>query len=158
MSSIKEAIISLLETLPAEASLDEILAAIANQEVDPILREKIDAAEESIMALPADFDGEGSIAYDTATLNRVRSFLENLASLLLHRYQSVLVIPDILPGPEGSVDLHWENENFELLINIPADSSTPATYYGDDFGNNTSEGTFEVDQVDQGFLAWLKKK
>jgi hypothetical protein len=53
-----------------------------------------------------------------STLNRERTFPG--------------VVISILPGPYGSIDLHWRTPKRELLINVPDDAEGPASYYGDD--------------------------
>ena len=45
--------------------------------------------------------------------------------------------PEILPGPGGSIDLHWKTDARELLINVPADPQDTISYYGDDRAEDT---------------------
>jgi hypothetical protein len=40
-------------------------------------------------------------------------------------------IPDIEPGRDGSIDIHWDYPDYELLINVKASESEKATFYGD---------------------------
>ncbi len=76
------------------------------------------------------------------------------------RYAHVKVSPPIIsPGPRGSVDIYWPPDPYGLLINIPADSREPVTYYGDDAespdSNHTSGKISHPEKVDPGVLAWL---
>lgn len=41
--------------------------------------------------------------------------------------------------PDGSVDLFWKSDAYELLVHVPATGT--ATYYGDDLGDLTVEGS-----------------
>jgi hypothetical protein len=45
--------------------------------------------------------------------------------------------PEIMPGPNGSMDLHWKTDARELLINVPPRSEETISYYGDDRAEDT---------------------
>jgi hypothetical protein len=66
--------------------------------------------------------------------------------------------PDIAPGPDGSIDLHWDYPAYEMLINIPRDESSMAGFYGDDRGRISIKGKFDPSQVNEGLLLWLMRK
>ncbi|HMF32542.1 MAG TPA: hypothetical protein VKK79_14055, partial [Candidatus Lokiarchaeia archaeon] len=97
---------------------------------------KIEKAKQHILSLEPDYDGEGTPAFDTLTVNRAIAFLKKLAFNLFRLTQTILISPKILPGPEGSIDICWRTSEFQLLINFPADATEPATYYGNDYGVN----------------------
>jgi len=65
-------------------------------------------------------------------------------------------IPAILPGPDGSIDLHWKTEKYELLINIPGDLNAPASFYGDNYSTLKLEGTFDLKQLNFILIDWLR--
>jgi hypothetical protein len=67
-----------------------------------------------------------------------------------------LPAPAILPGPNGSIDLHWKTPRFELLVNVPREEANPATFYGDDYGSLCIRGNLNTTEEFVGFLGfWL---
>ena len=66
-------------------------------------------------------------------------------------------VPSIMPGPGGSIDVHWKNKSFELLINFPPAPGAPATFYGDDYGTIVIKGQLDPMSKNPGMLLWLKK-
>jgi hypothetical protein len=100
-----------------------------------------------------DWDDEGSLRIEEATWKMATEFLERHAKLLLKRGVT-LPTPRILPGPNGSVDLHWETARRELLINVPS-NSTVAGFYGEAAGKNSMKGKVELDSSDLGLFTWL---
>lgn len=80
---------------------------------------------EEILAWGDNWDGQGSPRYQNATVVRAMTFLR-----LYHQYQSY-PLPDLEPGPNGSIDLHWLVYPIELLINVPADEHAEITFYGE---------------------------
>lgn len=119
-----------------------------------MLLEKI-AASRKILAWSDNWDGEGSPGYKELTWKRSIRFIQDHIHWLWRKYALVIDAPDILPGPDGSIDIHWETKNYELLINIPADPSEPASFYGDDYGNSSIRGTFKPESYNLGLLSWL---
>lgn len=91
----------------------------------------------SLLELEDNWDGEGSVGYDESTWLRARNFLMRNAVRLYESQKKCFDPPEILPGPKGSIDLHWKTEARELLINVPADSQETISYYGDDTAENT---------------------
>jgi len=65
--------------------------------------------------------------------------------------------PEILPGPDGSIDIHWNYPGYELLLNVPPDSDQPITYYGDDRKGNSLKGVL-ASADNGGFLLWLSRR
>ena len=121
--------------------------------VQLILRFRVRAHQISSTDTP---DGEGSVSYSEATWNRAVEFV----TLQWAHYFAVsgrsMPVPEILPGPAGSIDLYWKFSRFELLVNIPAEPQKPASFYGDDYGNAKIEGTFDPNLPNRGLLVWLK--
>jgi hypothetical protein len=115
----------------------------------------LESARSRILALMSDFDDKGSPPYSEETLANAISFLKKLAYSIWKLNHTVIALPKILPGPEGSVDVCWKTPKFQLLINFPKDPNEPASYYGDDHGANTTEGLFDGSKLDQIFLFWL---
>ena len=109
-----------------------------------------------ILELPDNFDGEGSGKYDRETLSRAAEILRIYAEAL-SREGFRIETPRILPGPDGSIDIHWKTGEFELLINIPVESDARITYYGDDYGKNSIKGSSDSKLANPAILGWLRK-
>lgn len=119
------------------------------------LSAEIERAKE-ILALPEDWDGEGSASYSPATFARAAEFLKT-HSEFLHDFGLVMPVPAIAAGPNGSIDIHWKRASWELLVNIPADVSKMASFYGDDYGVQQIKGTVNPETCNSGLAAWLMK-
>jgi hypothetical protein len=102
-----------------------------------------------------DWDDEGSPHFEEATWKRATGFLERHARLLFKR-GAVLPTPRILPGPNGSIDLHWETNGRELLINV-SPGNTLAGFYGEAAGKTSIKGKVDLDSSDLGLglFTWL---
>src|SRR5438477_6094456 len=79
------------------------------------LRTAIGKAKLKILSLADNWDEDGSVAYDAATFEQAAEFLISNATRLWKLYSSILEVPKILPGPDGSIDIHWEVDDRELL-------------------------------------------
>jgi len=121
--------------------------------VHPALEAEIARAEE-ILKLEADWDGEGSPTYSKETFERAVSFLTD-HSRYLWSCGIYPPVPHIGPGPEGSIDLHWRQQSWELLVNIPADPAAMASFYGDNYGAQKIKGSIDPRTVNLGIVAWL---
>jgi hypothetical protein len=111
-----------------------------------------------ILSLEDDWDGEGSKGYSEQAWSRATGYLRRQARACWLRHGVVIPTPTIGPGPEGSIDIHWQTEFYELLVNIPADPAIPASFYGDDYGTLSIKGTFDPSAEPSGHLAlvsWL---
>lgn len=77
-----------------------------------------------IRNLKDDWDEEGSIAYSEFTINWTLIFLQNRRFKFLEEYfKCVLDTPTISPGPDGSIDIHWDfkvggKSLIGILVNI----------------------------------------
>ena len=92
------------------------------------LQEEMEKSKE-LLKLKDDFDGEGSPHYDEETLKRTWEFLK-LYEEKLQENNKKLEVPDIGPGPHGTIDVYWNTNDFTLLINIPVDPSKRIAYSG----------------------------
>jgi hypothetical protein len=88
-------------------------------------------------------------------LDRAADFLRRQASALWEREGLVLPAPQILPGPESSIDIHWQSSRRELLLNVPTDHKAPITFYGDDYAQEKRKGQIEDAALDVELFAWL---
>jgi hypothetical protein len=105
---------------------------------DVAIKHILEVIEQSkyILAFEDDWDDEDSPAYRLATWERAIAFLLKNARKLWEENHLTLEVPKILPGPAGSIDLHWKMARRELLINIPDTQDEPANFYGDDLSSN----------------------
>ena len=116
------------------------------------------AASRSMLDLQDDWDGEASPGYRDATWARAVDFLVGNAIRLQRQHEVTVPAPEILPGPTGSIDLHWRTPRYKLLVNVPADPAAGIRYYGDDRnGGNAVEGTISPAGEDDRLLAWLAR-
>jgi hypothetical protein len=109
----------------------------------------------TMLDLSDDWDDEGSPRILESTWRRATEYLRRHAELLYIRSGTRIPTPRILPGPDGSVDLHWKTDRRELLLNVPAQAAEPATFYGDAFGTNSFKGKLDTEAVDLGLFTWL---
>ena len=95
----------------------------------------VDAAEERILALEKDWDGQESPAFEKQTLGAIRGFLSELVE---ESELGVVRQVWIVPFSGSSIDLQWQTEHFDLLINFCADGNV--TYYGKDTYGHSIRG------------------
>lgn len=115
----------------------------------------------NIMELEDDWDEEGSPGYSESTWNRLVKFLLANALNLWRRHKVCFGAPRILPGPYGSIDLHWRTPRRELLINVPADAKELGSYYGDDREEGTENAIrgkkLDTSTDSEWIFLWLMK-
>jgi hypothetical protein len=124
---------------------------------DVVIKHIWDAIEQSrnILGLQDNWDGEDTSAYRASTWERATEFLQkNLLSMYL-TFSNRVDVPRILPGPNGSIDLHWKTSHHELLINIPEDPNEPANFYGDNQLDQSVKGTIDTSKNHEWLLMWL---
>lgn len=108
-----------------------------------------------ILSLEEDWDGADGKPFQRETLDRATKFVKLCAETALNKFSEVLAAPDILPSSDGSIDIHWEAPNYELLVNIPENQDEPAEFYGDDYGDAKFKGTLKTDVANLGLTFWL---
>jgi hypothetical protein len=100
---------------------------------------------------------EGSVPTKD-TLGRAVSFLIAQSDKVRELRGLAAPVPDIDFGPNGSIDIHWRRRGWELLVNIPANPSQPAAFYGDDYGSQQIRGSFDPTSFNFGIATWLMSK
>ncbi len=110
-----------------------------------------------LLQLEDDWDTEGSPAITEESWNRAAEWLTNHADQIWRCHRIEIDPPTIAPGPNGSIDLHWDSPEYELLINFPADPAAMAGCYGDDRGKIRIKATFDPKITNEGLLLWLMK-
>jgi hypothetical protein len=118
----------------------------------------LEAIESSrwILDLEDDWDEQGAERYSEVTWSRACGFLARQTTLARRSLGRELPTPAILPGPNGSIDLHWKTRRFELLVNIPREETKSATFYGDDYGTLCIRGNLNTSEEVLGLVGfWL---
>lgn len=96
-----------------------------------------------ILDLADNWDDEGSRGYQMSTWQRATSFLFKLSLKAWESFRVAIDAPKIYHGPNGSIDMLWKTDKYQILANFPDDPSLPATFYGNDSGKDSLEGTFD---------------
>jgi hypothetical protein len=121
---------------------------------DRELKAEIEHAK-AILTLGNDWDEGGGAAYSENVFARAVAFVAAHSTKGYDLCSSYPPAPRISPGPDGSIDLHWKQKTWELLVNIPADDSQMAVFYGDDYGAAKIRGSFDPRTVNLGIVNWL---
>ena len=111
-----------------------------------------------IMNLPDNWDGNDAPSFNEKTLERVFSLLKNILDKLWNEMIKIS-IPLIQPVSDGSIDINWETDKFELLINIPEEQNELINLYGEKLGypQEELEVRSNYDLIANVIIAWLKK-
>lgn len=113
-----------------------------------------------ILYLEDGWDDDGSKGYDRQTLVNAIEFIKKSTIRIWESSDVVIDAPAITPGADGSIDLLWRNEHYDLLIVVPAYPESTASFYGDDYGSTKIEGTFDISNVNinSGILMFLRER
>lgn len=130
-----------IQTRPPREAIEHIIDAISRSR--------------KILDLQYDWDDAGSPRYSKTTWERMKNFLLASAEALWLLDHRRLDAPKILPGPDGSIDIHWKSNQRELLINIAEEISELAHYYGDNKNGQIIKGTLNISVDNQWLLLWL---
>lgn len=107
----------------------------------------------SMLGLEDDWDGEGSPRYQRDTWARAVQFVVDIAADRMVSHGDPLPVPRIGKGPGGSIDLHWNMDSRELLVNVPATVDERISFYGDDLDGE--EGTIQGSYLNLDQLSWI---
>lgn len=117
--------------------------------------EALNEAEKSFRGLRQNWDEEEGPIADEETILRASAFLQQHCKYMVQNYALSTPVPKILPGPSGSIDLLWQSDEYELLLNIPRDAGSKATFYGDDRGEVSIKGKIDLTKINHGLVQWL---
>lgn len=114
-------------------------------------------ASRSMLALPDNWDGEGSPGYDDATWCRAIAVVVQASTAAWRQQDQRPPVPQISKGPEGSIDILWQVGTSKALINVPADPAQPTTFfaYDPERGRQLGEGTIDLEGRNEWLLSWL---
>ncbi|MDQ6813177.1 MAG: hypothetical protein M3040_05545 [Bacteroidota bacterium] len=122
------------------------------------LFQKIDSSL-YILRLKDDWDDQGSKGYSKETFHSAGVFIVKYFNWVWEEFRVIPEPPNILPGPDGSIDLLWQNDKYDLLINCKEYPSHLASFYGDDKKITKIEGQFDISKPNLGlFLCLLANK
>jgi hypothetical protein len=124
------------------------------ESLEPAISEAIELSR-YILSLEENWDEEGSPGYQQATWERATNFVKDLATSYWELTNLWVCPPSIMPGPEGSIDIHWNASKRELLINIPTENDSPAGYFGSGGAKDTVKGKLDTSSSNQWILMWL---
>ncbi len=107
--------------------------------------------------LESDWDGEGASAPSPELISSAETMLDQWLREARNLRGKHFDIPRIGPVADGSIDIHWVTEDYELLVNIGGPGSDPdsGTYYGDNYADDRTEGTFRLDAKTPTPFLWL---
>ena len=118
----------------------------------------------SWILLENSWEEEGVGEYEQGTMDRVRDFLVSVVREARHHSNRDFPVPAINPADAGSIDIFWNLDGRQLLVNVSADPTDATTFYGEDrFGTVVSGVRSSPDKVvgaiGQGYsdylVAWL---
>lgn len=110
-----------------------------------------------ILELPEDWDEEGSPNYSEGTWKTATQFIRKTAFQFKKETDRWIDAPKITPSHDGSIDVRWKSSERSLLINFPADSSSPATFFGSDKNIDAIKGTLNLSSQNHWLLKWLTR-
>jgi len=141
-------------------SAPSVGAGVQDQPLSPELHPIEEAIRSSFCILDIEPDEDAGIIepYNEATLHRAAEFLRKHASWLWKNHSVIIAAPRLEPGPNGSIDIHWNTSDYELLVNIRKDPSQRAGFYGDDRGKICIKGTLDPSAFNNGLAIWLMDK
>jgi len=121
------------------------------------LDQKLKKYSNGIVGLQDNWDHQDSKGYNEKTWQRVVKLLEKTLNTLWDEKLEI-PIPLILPASNGSFDINWETEQFELLVNIPSDIKELVNVYGEKIGfpEDEIEVRINYNLVYLVLIEWLK--
>ncbi len=135
----------------------EILGYTAPAEFHP-LRLAIERSR-FMLELPDNWDDEGSPGYREDVWHRAVALLLDTSLSYWRKNQEAPPFPRLGKGPLGSIALHWRTASRELLLNVPAATDSPLSFFGDGLDNKAIqlEGTKPISDGETWLLEWLTR-
>jgi hypothetical protein len=104
-----------------------------------------------ILDLKENWDDNGSEIILESTLASACSFLLEYAEAINKKYGYTIDEPKIYPNAYGSIDIYWDMDSYEFLVNIEK-GGISATYYADNKQIQKTEGVFNPHGFDINLL------
>ena len=125
---------------------------------EKMLEDLLEKRVSYILNLSKNWDDNGAENFKKHTLERVSNLLKKVFQDLWNQMIDA-PFPLISPVPDGSVDINWETDIFELLINIPAKENLLVNLYGERINHPEDEVEVRInyDMVAQYVIPWLIK-
>lgn len=93
------------------------------------------------------------------TWSRSVSYLRAITDRIWYERGILVDLPDIEPGRNGSIDIHWDYfPDYELIINVKADKSAEATFYGDNKDKIKIKGATPLNSEGGELWLWLTQR
>lgn len=96
-----------------------------------------------ILELEDNWDDEEAESYSENVWENVLTFVVNLHLTAFKVFIVELDYPKIYPGPNGSIDITWKADTYEVLVNFPVNETDEITYYGEDNRSSKFKGSFK---------------
>jgi hypothetical protein len=115
------------------------------------------ARSKRLLALEPNWDGEDSPGYTQEVLDRAQRLVGLTVKQLLSHPKVDKAVPSIDAGPNGSIDIYWQNGDRELLLNLPAIEGELAEFYGTDDTGVQVKGKLDPNTAQGWLIAWVAK-
>lgn len=121
------------------------------------LERAIDDAKE-ILNLEDDWNGEGAEQISPEIFDVASNFLRRYDSYLKETFKIDLLVPEINPCPNGTIDLSWRSPSARLLVNIKfIEGQYYAYFYGDRYNNKSPlKGNTQTEELSEGLAILMK--
>jgi hypothetical protein len=126
-------------------------------EIPEEISQSIEGARASV-STTADSDDPDFQPSDAKALELACDFVERNLHRLWYSSRTRVPLPRILPGPGSGIDIHWKEQGFEMLINVPSPPTLHATFYGDDYGTSVIKGSFNITEAAQFLFTWITER
>jgi hypothetical protein len=132
---------------PFNKLIDKLLPWLVTNE----LNMEIKNSKKHILGLKENWDGEGGRPFKKETMDNAIKIIKIIHSKI------VIPPPSISPYVKGSIDVHWKNDTFQLLMCVE-EGLKISGYYGDNYADVKIKGQFmEVEDHLGKILKWINK-
>jgi hypothetical protein len=108
----------------------------------------------NLTALPEDWDEAGASVIDSPTVETATRFLR-AASEMASAIGRSLPLPVVSPCHDGSIDLFWKSNAYQLLVNIQPPHANESDFYGETAAGFKFKGTFRSGTSDASVIPTL---
>lgn len=147
----------LLKRKLQDESITDVIERLLKLEKNLPIKQKLDLFELKLIRKRKKI--ENFAIFDPEIWDRIGNFLRALLTRYLQEFEE-FPNPNIFLDPsDGSYDVHWNTEQFELLLCIPADLNSLVHISGEKFGSPEFEieARINFEFITEWILDWLKK-